>query len=277
MAHRGGVSLKLERVIKAGLNKPHDVICHRGRYVITDKDNNTIVSVTPESGNFRNLAHGNTGFHPYGIVAVSEAEDHFLVTDAGEKNSAGYIYEVRKGTLSRWAVGYRSFGSPTGIAICEKEVFVADWSHGCIHVFTLTGEIKRCLAMGKLTNPWFLAFNSQKQLYVADLYSIKVIHRYEDIFEDDFEISTCNKKWHYRGIAIDDQDNVYITARSTDSRRLFTKETLTVLDKDHRVLDNFTGGWRTFNYLRGLCFDAQHQRVVVVDGEWHELKIFSVN
>lgn len=264
-------------MIKANLERPHDVICHNGSFIITSTYNNRIVEVRAGNSSFCSLYIGDCNFHPYGIVAVSDdLEDHFLITDDGRgKGSKGCVYELKNGSLREWASQYRSFDRPTGIAICEKEVFVADWGAGCIHVFNKSGAFLRCIAE-VLTKPWFLAFNSQNLLYVADLNCIRVF-RTDGTSKGSFKIGTANKSWNYRGIAFDAYDNVYITARSTDSKLLFTKETLSVLDKNHMALDNIVGGWRTFNYLRGLCIDKNKGRVVVVDGEWHELKLFNLH
>eukprot|EP00057_Strongylocentrotus_purpuratus_P011723 XP_011666197.1 PREDICTED: uncharacterized protein LOC105439187 [Strongylocentrotus purpuratus] len=256
---------------KANLKRPHDVVVHNGKYVIADTYNNRVVAIDPTNSGM-SVLWSQPKFLPYSLIALSDTEDHFLITDVG-KQSKGCVYELRNGTLTQWAKDYSLFKNPTGIAMRNKQVYVADWGNDCIHVFEISGKYIRKMEECSLERPWFLAFNSKDQLHVA---GYNAVH----IFDVDgnckkLNISTGKRVWHYRGIAIDDDDNIFITARSDDSRLFFTHETLTVLNEDHRPLGDITRGWTQFNYLRGLCIDRKNDAVVVVDGEWHRLQSVS--
>ncbi|XP_041465959.1 RING finger protein nhl-1-like [Lytechinus variegatus] len=265
--------------LKAKLNRPHDVVFHNGRYVVADTYNNRVVAINPSSQNpenpFWSILCGQQNFLPYGLLALSDIDDHFLITDMG-KESEGCVYELKNGKLTQWAKDYTEFTNPTGIAERDGKVYVADWGKNCVHVFDMNGDFTNKIGGDELVSPWFLAFNSKNLLYVADFNGIHVFNQ-DGKFKERLTFPTAKLTWHCRGIAIDKDDNIFITARSHGSFLCFTTETVTVLDKDHRPAGDVTRGWWTFNYLRGLCVDKKNNKVVVVDGEWHRIQMLSLD
>ena len=278
------------KIGKPSLNRPHDVICHRGRYIVTDTHGHRVVSINPGDNSSKDLCKGKPEPHttqhniePYAIIALSDSDCDFLFTD--QKNRC--VLHINDEGCRKWnrVVPLQDqFEHPTGIAINSSgEVFVADCKKHCIYVFDKSGIFIRTFGAGDLKFPWFMAFNSKGQLHVSDNDGkVKIFGKSDDGREHSYkliktiDVETDNEKWRCRGIDVDQFDNIFVTVRSSGSKiGLLSYEKVTIYDHIHDAVANF-GGRSQFNFIRGVCFDYERNFIVVVDGEWHRLQRYKL-
>ncbi|XP_071491577.1 uncharacterized protein [Diadema antillarum] len=256
------------------LKNPHDIIVSGGQYVITDKGNHRVVVLDHEA-NFhmefgRTPPKGLKKIGPFGIAADPIA---FYVTDNNNKCVLRFVRQTAK--LSVWAkVG----PCPTGIALDQEFVYVADAKECSIRAYSRHAEHRYTISYkgaldGGLNFPWLMAVNSKGHLVVADRDNCRI-----QIFDprsrkslNTIALTTGNKKWHCRGIAVDKFDNIYATARRLDSWRGCSRETIMAFSSDGTYLGNF-GDLREFDYIRGIAIDEEMSTAVVVDGANHQIK-----
>ena len=295
MATGPSIDCTYEDNVKLGkptsLNSPHDVICHRGRYIVTDTQGHRVVSINPLDNSSKDLCKGKPepqttqhNIEPYAIIALSDSDCDFLFTD--QKNRC--VLHINDEGCRKWnrVVSLEDhFEHPTGIAINSSgEVFVADCKKHCIYVFDNSGSFIRSFGADDLKFPWFMAFNSKGQLHVSDNDGkVKIFgksddglakHRYKLLKTIDVEMD--KEKWKCRGIDIDQFDNIFVTVRSAKSKIGFlTNEKVTIYDHIHDAVANF-GGRSQFSFIRGVCLDYGRNFIVVVDGEGDRLQRFKL-
>ena len=216
-------------------------------------------------------------FRPFSIAALSDTEDSFVITDLHHNNGKGNVFKLESEKLSHFSSTFKAFHTPTGITLNRKRdrVYIADSFQQCIFVFDMDGTYLGPRGQGSLIDPWFIACNSQNKIYVTDEEGIKVFDP-EWKYLTTVTIKLFEKTWCYRGIAIDTYDNIFITARARDSVLLITKETVAVIDANHLLVKEYTGGIIYHNYLRGVCIDYERNRVVVVNGEKHTIATYTL-
>ena len=216
-------------------------------------------------------------FRPFSIAALSDTKDSFVITDQHDKKGRGNVFKLESEKLSHFSSTYKDFHTPTGITLNRKRnrVFIADSYYHCILEFDMDGTYLGQRGQDSLIDPWFIASNSQDNIYVTDKEGIKVFDP-EWRYLTTVTIKLYEKTWCYRGIAIDTCDNIFITARSRTSAGLITKETVAVIDANHLLAKEYTGGIRYHNYLRGVCIDYERNRVVVVNGEKHTIATYTL-
>ena len=133
------------------MNRPHDVICHAGRYIVTDTYNNRVISINPVDRSSTVLCSKKQGLLPtcpnmlpFGIVALSDVEEDFLFTDLRNR----CVLRLKNGTTRLWnqvESGSPEIGRPCGITLDSNgQVYIVDCDKHCIHVFNGDGRHLRC-------------------------------------------------------------------------------------------------------------------------------------
>ena len=212
---------------------------------------------------------------------MPDNSDNFLFTD--RKN--GCVYEICEQQYRKWNKDCPNHASqlnnPTGIAINKtNEVFVADYGGHRIYKFDLTGNLLESFGERVLQSPTFLAFNSKDQLYVSDGESgIKVFDRTDTTtnyeWSQTIQIKTDDRRWQCRGIAIDKNDNIFVTIHAVSFPPFLSYEKVAVYDHTHKPLVNF-GGFMQFNGIRGICFHYESNYVVIVEGDGGRLQRYKL-
>ena len=274
------IEMGFKTTIDPGMNGPHDVIHHCGRYIVTDTKYHRVISISTGDGSSKVLCKDREGLgpsskkmKPYGIVALSNVIENFLFTDMNNR----CVTQYNDGEVRVWNNPTSlEIGCPTGIAVDRRgEVYVADCKKKCIHIFDDGGNYARSFGDKDLIFPWFLNFNSKSCLYVADqVEGIKIFDENHE-FKERLDVRMENKSWKCRGIAIDKYDNIFVTARSVSSFAMVSCEKVLVFDHNHQPIDSL-GGFMQFHYVRGICFDYEKNLAVIVDGEWHRLQVYKL-
>ncbi|XP_054769965.2 E3 ubiquitin-protein ligase TRIM71-like [Lytechinus pictus] len=270
---------RFQKCLKPGLNRPHDVIFHQGQYIVTDTFHNRVIAVNPADNSLEVLCEKkqerlSSNMRPYGIVALSDSKQDFLITDAANRS----ILRYTDNSCKVWSEAeLPQNGCPAGIAVdaSSGNAYVADSQNRCIRVYDADGRYCRSFGSDHLQSPWFLDFNSEGHIFVTDnLAGLKIFAK-DGKFVKKLAIRSENRSWSCRGVTIDQYDNIFVTARAKGSFRLLSREKVVVFDHTHRVVSSL-GGLMQFNYVRGLCCDYGNNRLVVVDGEWHRLQLYKL-
>eukprot|EP00057_Strongylocentrotus_purpuratus_P021672 XP_011676146.1 PREDICTED: uncharacterized protein LOC105444064 [Strongylocentrotus purpuratus] len=274
------VTLKRLTTYDGFLNRPHDVILHDGKYVITDTYNGSIVARSDSDADECSVLYKAKGpslpFRPLGIVALSDKENIFLITEVHHEKR-GNVFKLNNKKLTNFSSTYTDFRTPRGITLNRKRdrVYIVDSFYNCILEFDMNGTYIDKRGQGNLIRPYFIACNSKDKIYVTDEEGIKVFDPNWKYLTT-VKINTFGKLWYYRGIAISKCDDIFITARSRDSFLWFRIETVAAINADHKVVTEYYGGIKYHNCLRGVCIDYEKNRVVVVNGEKNTLSTYTL-
>ncbi|XP_011663517.2 RING finger protein nhl-1 [Strongylocentrotus purpuratus] len=260
---------------RCNFNQPHDIIQHDDNFYITDKGNHQVIIMDKQ---FKQVGKfllpsdpAMAKFDPYAIAYTGKT---FVVTDLKHK----CVLEFTNSTyLQRFGQDFLS--NPTGIA-CDKEgkVYVADGEKHCIVVFDQLRERIAVLGgpgatRGQFNNPWFIDVNSKGEVVVADFgnHRIQVVDPTKDTVTRLIDIHHNQKIWDVRGLAVDRNDNIYVTVRQNGNIRGWSTETVIAYSPEGVLLGSFGEG---FNYARGMTIieDEENMTVMVVDGANHRIK-----
>ncbi|XP_063963648.1 RING finger protein nhl-1-like [Lytechinus pictus] len=268
---RGAMKINERR----NFNQPHDIIQQDDNFYITDKGNHQVVIMDKQFnpvGKFLPPSDPSLPkLDPYSIAYTGKT---FVVTDLKQI----CVLEFTNSTfLQRFGQGILS--QPTGIA-CDKEgkVYVADCQKNCIFVFNQLREHIAVLGgpgatRGQFDKPWFIAMNSKGEIVVADNgnHRIQVIDPTKDEVTRLIDIHHNQKTWDVRGLAVDRNDNIYVTVRQSGSMRGWSTETAIAYSPEGVFLGNFGEG---FNYVRGMTVieDEENMIVMIVDGGNYRIK-----
>ena len=264
--------------LKPGLNRPHDVICHQGQYIVTDTFYNRVIAINPADSSSEVLCEKKQGklasnMRPYGIVALSDSKQDFLITDAVNRCILRYVDD----SCTVWSdAELPQKGLPAGITVDSSgQAYVADVENHCVRVYDENGRYCRSFGSDHLQSPWFLDINSEGHVFVTDNPTGIKIFTKEGHFLKKLVIRSENRSWYCRGIAIDRYDNIFVTVRTKGSFLLFSRENVVVFDRNYQVISSL-GGLMQFNFVRGLCCDYENNHLVIVDGEWHRLQLYKL-
>ncbi len=193
--------------------EPHDIRVMNDTYVIAQKSNHQVVITDTNFEIKSKLPVPDEGkFEPYSIAILN---DEIFVTE----NGAGRVIVYKDGVIDR-EFGHDELERPTGIAILNNRVYVADFQQGCIQVFSLYGDVQKTICtegtgINNLNHPWMITFNSKGQLLVADCGNKRI-----QIFEpersnqavDTIPVRFKDTRLMPRGIAVDVNNTIFVTA-----------------------------------------------------------------
>ncbi|XP_030842328.1 E3 ubiquitin-protein ligase TRIM71-like [Strongylocentrotus purpuratus] len=252
-----GIRGNLLNTYKPPMNQPHDIIQRENIFVVTDKSNNQVQvfdknSVLPTSSVRLKIA-------TWASLILMPLPGRGKPSRVQELCP---VSSVRRETLQQ----------PCGIAAGKDgSVYVADGQKHCIFVFDKHRECTSIIggqgsALGQLNTPWFMAMNSRGNLVVAEFKNrrVQVFNPKRRQAVKIIDVKHNGKAWDCRGLALDQNDNVYVTVRSGFMRG-WSVECVLVYAPNGDFLGNFGDG---FNYVRGITVVAKGQSTIayVVDG-----------
>ena len=271
---------------KPSLYNPHDVVIRDAMLVVTDKSYNRILALDKDTLEVTNTflstdeiygAHNVKGkIDPHGVAYTG---DSFVVTDLANH----CVVEFRHFSPVTM-FGQENLIRPTGIAVSKNgKIYVADAEQDCIYVFdqdrhyeSIIGESGK--GKGQLHKPWFMAFNSDDNLVVAEFGNHRVqvldVNTGRSVRIIEIEHMAMGKVWDCRGLDVDSSDNIYVSVRS-GLMRAWSHETVMVYSPTGDLLGNFGTG---FNYVRGLTVSKQDEGTIVyvVDGANHAIRVYEM-
>ena len=260
---------------KQSFNNPHDIIKHDDNFYITNKGSGQVLIMDKQFnmvGKF--LLPSDPALQKFDPYSIAHTGKTFVVTDLKNRCVMEFINSTY---LQRFGQGELS--QPTGIA-CDKtgKVFVADGQKNCIHVFDQLREHIAILGSqgttrGQFRNPWFIDVNSKGEVVVADCgnHRVQVIDPNKDEVTKLIDVHHNQKMWDVRGLAVDRNDNIFITVRHSGNMRGWSTEKVLAYSPDGVMLGSFGEG---FNYVRGMTIteDEDNTFAFVVDGANHRIK-----
>jgi len=161
-------------------------------------------------------------------VGVASTGNSIMVTDSEQ----GVVYVLSlQGELLR-TLGKGLLIRPTGIAYdpTQQRLFISDTNDDNIKIFNLQGELLSTLGRkgaqpGEFNRPTFLQFHKNK-LYIADSLNTRI----QIIDQQSGEIQLIGERGLYvgnfsrpKGIAIDSDENIYVTESYYDHLLMFNK------------------------------------------------------
>ncbi|XP_041476827.1 E3 ubiquitin-protein ligase TRIM71-like isoform X2 [Lytechinus variegatus] len=268
-----GVRGNLLKTYKPPMNQPHDIIKHENIFVVTDKSNNQVQVFDSEfrpANKFCSPESTDMGkFDPYAVAWTGET---FVVTDLNNHCVVEF-----KNFVPFQVFGKETLQKPCGIAVGKDgSVYVADCQKHCIFQFDKHRECTFIIgghgsALGQLSAPWFLAINSKGNLVVSEFKNRRV-----QVFNPKkrqpvriIDVKHNGKAWDCRGLALDQNDNIYVTVRS-GLMRGWSAERVLVYAPNGDSLGAFGEG---FNYVRGITVTQKGEKTLayVVDGANHRI------
>ncbi|XP_054765155.2 E3 ubiquitin-protein ligase TRIM71-like [Lytechinus pictus] len=276
-----GVRGNLLNTYKPPMNQPHDIITHENNFVVTDKSNNQVQvfdsKFRPANKFFSPESTGMGKFDPYAVAWTGKT---LVVTDL-----ANHCVVEFKDYLKFQDFGKEILRKPCGIAVGkdgkDDSVYVADCQNHCIFHFDKRRECTFSIggqgsAHGQLNAPWFLAINSRGNLVVSEFKNRRV-----QVFDPKkrepvriIDVKHNGKEWDCRGLALDQNDNIYVTVRS-GLMRGWSYEHVLVYAPNGDFLGVFGEG---FNYVRGITVTNKGEKTLayVVDGANHRILEYEI-
>ena len=197
-----------------------------GMWAVTDSTNHCVWIFDREDQlvrKFGTIGTDNGKFNrPFGVAF--DANNHLYVTDFNN-------HRVQKFEISgKFLILFASKGSgngqltkPLGITVHNDKVYVAECSGKRISVFQLDGQFSHIIGSGHLSNPHYIAVNSNNQLLVAD-YN----HHCIFIFTLDGnyvgKFGTQTQLGGPSGIATDEYGIILVTDNTNNSVLIFDQE-----------------------------------------------------
>lgn len=272
VAPRGDLKVTMEGGPK--FNNPHDIVEFGDGFLITNKGNHEVV-VTDRSGFLKNkfitpVLSPSQSFEPY---AIAVQEDDIVVTDLENRRVLMY----NKDWIPLKQIGEEHLYRPTGVAMDEdRKVYVADDQLHSIRVFD-KGHLIKTIGWegskpGELNHPWFLAINTKQQLVVADCQNcrVQIFNAITGELIHGFKVQLDGSDMNVRGLALDKNDNIYITV-ITKTRRPFKKvECAMVYTMEGDYIGRFGSG---FFYPRAIRIVERDGETLayIVDGAHHRI------
>jgi sugar lactone lactonase YvrE len=166
-------------------------------------------------------------------VAVSKRKGIFYVADSVLQRVLAFD---GKGKL-RFEIS-QELNRPSGLAVSDEKLFVADTSSHHIAIFKLNGQLlskfgKRGAGPGELNFPTHLAVNSQERLWVTDSMNSRI-----QVFDTDGRFhgiigSAGDGSGHFsrpKGVAVDRFGHVYVLDALFDNLQIFDQQGRFLLD-----------------------------------------------
>ncbi|XP_041475710.1 E3 ubiquitin-protein ligase TRIM71-like [Lytechinus variegatus] len=263
----------LLKTYKPPMNQPHDITKLENMFVVTDKSNNQVQVFDSEfhpTNKFCSPESTDMGkFDPYAVAWTGKT---LVVTDLNNHCVVEF-----KNFVPFQVFGKEKLKRPCGIAVGKDgSVYVADCEKHCIFQFNKQRECTFNIggqgsALGQLNAPWFLAINSSGNLVVSEFKNRRV-----QVFDPQkrqpiriIDVKHNGKSWDCRGLALDQNDNIYVTVRNGFMRG-WSSEHVLVYAPNGDFLGAFGEG---FNYVRGITVTKKGEKTLayVVDGANHRI------
>lgn len=252
------------------LNNPHDIAEFGNDFIICNKGNHE-VTVTDRFGLLKNkflqptLSKSQT-FEPYAVAIRNEI---IIVSDLENQR----VIRYNKDWVPIKQIGVEFLKRPTGVAIDEdNKIYVADNQLNCIRVFDLDDNLVKNIGWegskpGELMKPWYIALNSKRQLVVADCHNcrIQIFNSITGEVNHCFKVVYEQKEMFVRGVAVDKNDIIYVTAVTNIQRPRKKVECALAYTMDGEFIGGFGGN---FSFPRGIRIMDEDGELVayVVDG-----------
>lgn len=157
----------------AGFNRPFDVLAPGNGYIyVSDYGSNQIVRCTPTGGQV--MRFGSTGVGPGQLLGpeylATDGKGYIYVTDVGNARVTKFDYNG-KYILSFGGptAGFAGLGTPSGVAVFDNKVYVADNTNNDIAVFDTSGNYLETIGAGILQSPNGLSFDGNTgNLIISD-------------------------------------------------------------------------------------------------------------
>ena len=260
-------------------SNPHDIVEVGADLIIANKGSHEVL-VTDRSGFLKNkfitpVLSSSQTFEPY---ALAVHEDKIIVSDLENRR----VIKYNKDWVPLKQIGEEHLYRPTGVAVDEDKVFVADDQLCSIRVFDSDGNLMKTIGWegskpGELNKPWFMAFNSKRQLVVADCQNcrIQIFNSGTGDLVDCFKVQLNGYDMNVRGLDVDKHDVIYITAITKTIRPFKKTECAMAYTMEGEFLGQFGSD---FFYPRNIRIMEENGESVayIVDGAHHRIMVYKL-
>ena len=262
-------------------SNPHDIVEFGSDFIIANKGSHEVL-VTDRSGFLKNkfitpVLSSSQTFEPY---ALAVHENTIVVSDLENRR----VIKYNKDWVPLKQIGDEHLYRPTGVAVDEdNKVFVADAQLGSVRVFDSDGSLVKTIGWegskpGELNKPWFIAFNSKKQLVVADCQNcrIQIFNSGTGDLVECFKVQLDGNDMNVRGLDVDKHDIIYITAITKTKRPFKKTECAMAYTMEGDYLGRFGSDFFYPRNIRIVEEENGESTAYVVDGAHHRIMVYKL-